>query len=36
MTELIFPNNPIDTFSIISKDKDLKIIDLKIQEFQFN
>ena len=36
MTELFFPNNPLDTFSIISKDKDLKIIDLKIQEFQFN
>jgi hypothetical protein len=36
MTELFFPNKPLDTFTIISKDKAPKIIDLKIQEFQFN
>lgn len=36
LTELFFPNQPLELFSISSKDKDFKIQNLKIQEFKFN
>lgn len=36
MTEIFFPNSPFNMFSIHSKDKTIKIMDLKIQELQFN
>ena len=36
MTELFFPNHPLEMFSIESEDKTFKIENLKIQEFKFN
>ena len=36
MTELFFPNYPLELFSITSKDKSFNIENLKIQEFKFN
>ncbi|WP_299109250.1 glycoside hydrolase family 32 protein [uncultured Winogradskyella sp.] len=36
MTELFFPNYPLELFSITSKDKTFKIENLQIQEFKFN
>ena len=35
MTELFFPKQPLEMFSIISKDKAFKIENLNIQEFKF-
>jgi len=36
MTEIFFPNVPFTSFSIHSKDKEIKILNLKIQELQIN
>ena len=36
MTEIFFPNQPFETFSIMSSDDDLMIKNIKIEEFQFN
>ena len=36
MTELFFPNSPLEMFSIISNDETFKIENVNIQEFNFN
>ena len=36
MTELFFPKQPLEIFSIISRDKSFKIENINIKEFKFN